>query len=103
MLFRSHHLEPTDATALLRECARVARRGVIVVDLTRSYVTLAGVWLLTRLTTRNPMTRADGAQSARRAYTPIEARDLARAAGWPEQNTTVQSHGLVRWSLRQMR
>ena len=94
-----HHLEPTEASALLRECARVARHGVIVVDLTRSYVTLAGVWLLTRLTSRNPMTRADGVQSARRAYTLDEARALAQVAGWPAQHTHVQSHGPARWSM----
>ena len=94
-----HHLEPTEASALLRECARVARHGVIVVDLTRSYVTLLGVWLLTRLTTRNPMTRADGVQSARRAYTPDEARALAQVAGWPAQHTHMQSHGPARWSM----
>ncbi len=94
-----HHLEPGEASELLRECARVARRGVIVVDLTRSYVTLAGVWLLTRLTSRNPMTRADGVQSARRAYTLDEARALAQVAGWPAQHTHVQSHGPARWSM----
>ncbi len=95
-----HHLEPAKASALLRECARVARRGVVVVDLNRSFITLIGAWMLTRLTSRNRMTRADGVQSARRAYTPDEAIDLARAAGWPITPNTVELHGPTRWSLQ---
>jgi len=95
-----HHLELAAASTLLRECARVARNGVIVVDLARSVATLAGVWLLTRLTTRNAMTRADGVLSARRAYTAEEARDLARDAGWPAPHTHVQMQGPVRWSIQ---
>lgn len=92
-----HHLEPAQAARLMRECARVARRGVVIVDLVRSYPTLIGAWLLTRLTSRNPMTRADGLQSARRAYTLAEARDLARQAGW--LNAHIRSHGPVRYSI----
>ncbi|MCS6849493.1 MAG: methyltransferase domain-containing protein [Anaerolineae bacterium] len=92
-----HHLAPPNAIALLREFARVARLRVVCLDLTRSAGTLIGAWLLTRLTSRNRLTRADGVQSARRAYTPEEAADLARRAGWSDFE--VRTHGPFRYSL----
>ncbi|MCL5995663.1 MAG: class I SAM-dependent methyltransferase [Chloroflexi bacterium] len=92
-----HHLAPPEAVRLLGECARVARRGVVVVDLARGYLGLAGAWLLTRLTSRNPLTRADGVQSVRRAYTPSEALALARQAGWV--GARVHQRGPIRYAL----
>lgn len=76
-----HHLEPTDAIALLRELGRVSRRGVIVNDLARRPITLVGAWLLSRLFTRNRYSRYDAPLSARRAYTLIEMRALLVHAG----------------------
>jgi ubiquinone/menaquinone biosynthesis C-methylase UbiE len=76
-----HHLEPRDAVAFLREARRVARRGVVVNDLVRSRLNLAGAWLLTRLATRNRLSRHDGPLSVRRAYTRAEARALLASAG----------------------
>lgn len=92
-----HHLAPPEAIGLLGELHRVARLRVVCLDLSRSVSTLIGAWLLTRLTSRNRLTRADGVQSARRAYTPAEAADLARCAGW--MNFDVCRHGPFRYSL----
>lgn len=92
-----HHLAPAQAVLLLAECGRVARCGVVVVDLARGYLGVAGAWLLTRLTSRNPMTWADGVQSVRRAYTLHEAHELARLAGWPDARAS--SHGPIYYSL----
>ncbi len=92
-----HHLDPSCAAALLRECRRVARRRVVCLDLARSPLTLLGAWLLTHLTSRNRLTRADGVQSVRRAYTPAEAAGLAQRAGWV--NFSVRTHGPFRYSL----
>lgn len=78
-----HHLDEGDAVMLLRECARIARQRMVVVDLARSRLAVSSAWLLTRLTSRNRMTLADGVQSARRAYTPEEATKLAAQAGLP--------------------
>jgi ubiquinone/menaquinone biosynthesis C-methylase UbiE len=76
-----HHFEPADAVAVLRELARVAR-DVIVNDLRRSRV----AWVFARTVfpvfTANRFTRNDGPLSVLRAYTPDEARSLARDAGW---------------------
>jgi ubiquinone/menaquinone biosynthesis C-methylase UbiE len=76
-----HHLDPLDAVAFLREARRVARRGVVVNDLIRGRLNWAGAWLLTRLATRNRLTRHDGPLSVRRAYSRMEARELLVSAG----------------------
>jgi ubiquinone/menaquinone biosynthesis C-methylase UbiE len=92
-----HHLDESQAVALLGECARAARRRVVVLDLARSYLTLAGAWLLTRATSRNRMTLADGVQSARRAYTPDEASALAERAGL--RAARIARHGPAHFSI----
>jgi ubiquinone/menaquinone biosynthesis C-methylase UbiE len=76
-----HHLEPEEAVALLREMARVTRRGVVVNDLARRRHTLLGAWLLSRACTRNRFSRHDAPLSARRAYTRPEAVELLARAG----------------------
>jgi len=76
-----HHLDPRDAVAFLREARRVARRGVVVNDLIRGRLNWAGAWVLTRLATRNRLTRHDGPLSVRRAYTRTEALALLVSAG----------------------
>lgn len=76
-----HHLEAADAVTMLGEMARVARTGIVVNDLVRGRLALAGAWLLTRLMTRNRYTRHDAPLSVRRAYTRAELRDLLATAG----------------------
>jgi hypothetical protein len=58
-----------------------ARLGVVINDLLRSRLTLAMVWLATRLFTRHRFARHDGPLSVRRAYSPDELRALATRAG----------------------
>jgi len=76
-----HHLGPGAAVAMLREMGRVARLGVIVNDLDRSWLGWLGAWLLGHLLTRNRYTRNDAPLSVRRAYRLREAWNLLRAAG----------------------
>jgi SAM-dependent methyltransferase len=76
-----HHLEPADARVLMVELGRVARVGVVVNDLVRSRGSWAGAWLLAHLLSGNSLTRNDAPLSVRRAYTLIELRRLAEAAG----------------------
>ena len=76
-----HHLEPPDAISLLGELRRVARRGVVVNDLARSRIAVAGAWLMGHLLTANRFTRNDAPLSVRRAYRPAEMRSLLVAAG----------------------
>ncbi len=76
-----HHLDPEAALALLREMARVARLGVVVNDLERSWLGWGGAWLIGHLVTGNRYTRHDAPLSVRRAYRAAEMRDLVRGAG----------------------
>jgi len=80
-----------------RECRRAARACVVLVDLSRSRLALAAAWLLTRLTSRNRLTRSDGVLSVRRAYTVAEAAELAQQAGW--ECVHAEQHGLFYYSL----
>jgi ubiquinone/menaquinone biosynthesis C-methylase UbiE len=76
-----HHLEPDEAVAALAEMAAVARHGIIVNDLRRGYLSLALVWLATRLLRMHPVSRHDGPLSVRRSYSAAEMRALAEKAG----------------------
>ncbi len=78
--FSLHHFAAMEAVALLREMARVARRGVIVSDLRRSYGGYWGARLLA-LGMGNRLSRHDGPLSVLRAYTPAEAQALVDVAG----------------------
>ncbi len=79
-----HHFGEDEATALLRRCRDLTHRFVLVSDLERSLLTLAGAHLLTTFCYREPMTRTDGIASARGAFSFQEFRALAEAAGWPD-------------------
>ena len=76
-----HHLLPDEAPSMLREMARVARRAVVVNDLMRTWLGLAGAWAVSRLFTRNAVTRHDAPLSVRRAYTRREVEGFAERAG----------------------
>lgn len=78
-----HHFDPPDAVTILREAARVSRRGIAIADLSRSRFAWVATWLATRLLSRSRLFRVDGPRSVRAAYTAEELRDLARQAGLP--------------------
>lgn len=79
-----HHFSEEDAVKLLRNCRKFSHRFVLVSDLERSLATLAGVYAVTALIYREPMTRFDGRLSARRAFSFDEFRALAEAADWSD-------------------
>lgn len=76
-----HHLRPDEAVSMLREMGRVARRGIVVNDLVRHWPGYVGAWLMSRILTRNPLTRHDAPLSVRRAYTRREMGTLLARAG----------------------
>ena len=77
-----HHFSNEDAVQLLRRCRQVSKRFVLVSDLRRGFSLVAGVYLLTALIFREPMTRYDARLSAVRAFSFSEMRDLVLRAGW---------------------
>jgi SAM-dependent methyltransferase len=78
-----HHFADDDALTVLREMARISRRGLACADLVRSRLAAFGIWLLTAFIVRDPMVRHDARLSIRRAFTAGELIALARRAGWP--------------------
>lgn len=79
-----HHLDAAPAQRLLGAMARCARELVLVNDLVRSSPGWILAWAGTRLLTRSEIVHVDGTRSVEGAWTPGEARELARAAGWPQ-------------------
>jgi 2-polyprenyl-3-methyl-5-hydroxy-6-metoxy-1,4-benzoquinol methylase len=77
-----HHFSDENAVNVLRRCRQLSRRFVLVSDLRRGFLLRAGVYLLTGLIFREPMTRFDARLSAARAFSFAEMRDLALRAGW---------------------
>lgn len=75
-----HHFEGDEALALLRECTRVARRAVVVGDLRRSWLAVAGIWSASFALGFHPVSRHDGALSVRRGFTRRELEALVYEA-----------------------
>ena len=75
-----HHFDGEQAERLLRECTRVARRAVIVADLRRNWLAVAGLWAGSFLLRFHPVSRHDGMLSVLRGYTDGELRALVHRA-----------------------
>lgn len=78
-----HHLAPAAIIDCCRAANAIARHGVIIADLRRSPVALAGFWLGSRLLGFDAATKADGLTSVRRGFTAPELAGLLRQAGMP--------------------
>lgn len=88
-----HHFSEEDAVHVLRRCRALSRQRVLVSDLRRGLLAYAGVYFLTALVFRDPMTKCDARLSAARAFSFGEMQDLARRAGW-----TNFRHSNFRWA-----
>ncbi len=94
-----HHFEREDAVELMRAFSYLGRKGFIVNDLHRSRVAHAFIFVLTRLLTKNRLTRYDAPVSVMNAFTPDEMAAMAREAGL--QNAIVHRHFPYRLALVQ--
>lgn len=83
-----HHLTDDQAIAALRAFDRIARRGIVIMDLVRRI----RAWIAIKLITipSHPIVRHDGALSVLKAFTPGEMAEIARRAGLPW--LTVKTH-----------
>jgi SAM-dependent methyltransferase len=75
-----HHFTRADAVRLVREMRRVARRAVIVSDLRRSWIAMAGFWLVSFPLGFHAVTRHDGVWSVLRGFTPDELASIVGEA-----------------------
>jgi ubiquinone/menaquinone biosynthesis C-methylase UbiE len=76
-----HHFDEADVVCILREAARVARRGVVISDLSRSRLALVLTWITTRLISRSHVFHVDGPKSVRAAFRGSELAAMADRAG----------------------
>ena len=76
-----HHFARDEAVNILRAADFMGRRGFIINDLHRSRVAHASIFLLTRLLTKNRLTRYDAPVSVMNAFTPSEMNKMAQEAG----------------------
>lgn len=83
-----HHMPGDDAVSVVRELHRVARHGVLLSDLRRSWLAAAGFWLAATLLRFHAVTRHDGVVSVLRGFTPGELRVLVRRATGVEPRVT---------------
>jgi len=77
-----HHFSEEDAVRLLERSRKLSRRFVLISDLRRGFFLTAGVFLLTEIMFREPMTKYDARLSAARAFSFSEMNLLAQRAGW---------------------
>ena len=76
-----HHFTEDDGVRVLRELTRVARVGVVVGDLRRSWLAASLFWLVSWPLGFHRITRHDGVLSVLRGFTADELRALADRAG----------------------
>ncbi len=94
----THHLSDRQVEFVLRQMARVARCGILVIDLERNIK----AWLLYQLFCAayriSPLVRQDGSLSIRKGFRVDELREFGKAAGL--LNLTVDEHAPYRVVLR---
>lgn len=84
-----HHLPGERGRRLVAELDRVARRAVVLLDLRRSPVAAAGIWLASYPMQLHPATRRDALISVFRGFTPAE---LGRACADAGVRAEVRRH-----------
>lgn len=76
----THHFQNDKAVAILRELNRVAKRGIVIIDLHRHPVAYYFFTTIARLFLHNRLIREDGALSILRSFKPEELTKLAQRA-----------------------
>jgi SAM-dependent methyltransferase len=85
-----HHFDDNGAVCILREMARVATRGIFVIDLHRNPTAYFFYTTIGRLFLHNRLIREDGALSILKSWIPEELEALGRRAGLA--NVKVANH-----------
>ena len=76
-----HHLTDAQIPVVLREMSRVARRGIVVIDLRRDPVAYVGYKVFCTVFGISPLVRHDGSLSITKGFRTSELRNLGMKAG----------------------
>lgn len=76
-----HHFTREQAVKILRAANSIGRFGFIINDLHRSRIAYIFIYILTRLLTKNRLTRYDAPVSVMNAFIPSEVAEMAKEAG----------------------
>jgi len=85
-----HHFDDEHAVTILREMARVAARGIFVIDLHRNPLAYFFYTTVGHIILHNRLLREDGALSILKSFKPDELRQLGRRANLP--NVKVEKY-----------
>lgn len=92
-----HHLSDKEAVILLKEMARLAKRGFAINDLQRHPMAWLGIQLLGRLTSKSKIFLNDAPLSVLRSFSYDELHALCRQANLP--NYKIESRHPFRWLI----
>ena len=92
-----HHFTEEQIQILLKEHLRIARKGIIINDLQRSYFALAGIKILTTLFSKSEMVKHDGPLSVKRGFTKSGLINLLSDAGI--KNFIIRWNWAFRWMV----
>lgn len=90
-----HHLADEQIVVALQEMSRVARRGVVVIDLHRDPVAYVGYKLFCFVFRISELVRHDGSLSIKKGFVAAELRDISREAGMQNPEVRQVSPGRV--------
>ncbi len=89
-----HHFDTDELPAVIRELDRVARHRVVIHDLRRSWLAVAGLWSASFALAFHPISRHDGMLSILRGFTPGDLESLIHGVTGAE--VSVARH----WAFR---
>jgi ubiquinone/menaquinone biosynthesis C-methylase UbiE len=92
-----HHFTEEKINILLKEFLRIAKRGIIINDLQRSYFALLGIKILTVLFSKSEMVKNDAPLSVKRGFKKQEILKLLASVGIT--NFVIKKKWAFRWMV----
>ena len=92
-----HHFTEEQIKILLKEFLRIARIGIIINDLQRSYLALLGIKILTVLFSKSEMVKNDAPLSVKRGFSKQEILNLLEDVG--VKNFAIKKKWAFRWMV----
>ena len=92
-----HHFTEEQIQILLKEFLRIARIGIIINDLQRSYLALLGIKILTVLFSKSEMVKNDAPLSVKRGFSKQEILNLLEDVGI--KNFVIKKKWAFRWMV----